>query len=52
MYLPSVFRPDGEAGDDRGAGPGGDLRKGGVGAGGSAKEVDKDAFLQRSVLID
>ena len=46
------FRPYGKAGNDRGAGTGGDFREGDVGASGSSKEVDNDAFLQGRVLID
>ena len=46
------FRPEGEAGDDGGAGAGGEFDEGGVGAGLEAEEIDEDAFGEGGVLID
>ncbi len=50
--LPFLFRPYGKAWNNGRACLSRDFREGDVGASRGAKEIDKDAFLERSVLID
>jgi len=46
------FGPEGEAGDDGGAGVGGELGEACAGAGGDAEEIDEDTVVERGVLVD